>query len=154
MIKVIIDTNILIDSDRGPFSDGSKIIELVNTKKIQSAISPAIENEYELKVQELITDQELKEIINQYLQLAEKIYPHKRVYLIKDDPDDNKFLEAADYSKANYIITSDHHLLDFKKYKKTLIIKPKDFINIYRHRDEAAGNEVWKTWVKDILQSD
>lgn len=46
------------------------------------------------------------------------------------DPDDNSFLAVAEAAKANYLVTGDKDLLTLKKYKKTKIVKPKEFLKV------------------------
>jgi PIN domain len=55
--------------------------------------------------------------INRYCYLfAEFIVPEERIYFIKADPKDNKFLEAAIAGDAEYIVSGDAHLLDSKNF--------------------------------------
>jgi uncharacterized protein len=64
--------------------------------------------------------------------LSESTIVELRIKLdvVKDDPDDNKFIEAAIEGKARYIITRDKHLLKIKEYQGIKIIKPEDFIKL------------------------
>jgi putative PIN family toxin of toxin-antitoxin system len=52
-----------------------------------------------------------------------------KISLIKDDPDDNKFLECAIDGKADYIISGDKHLLNCTKFKHCKIARPADFLD-------------------------
>ncbi len=45
------------------------------------------------------------------------VSPRERVDVVKKDPDDNKFIEAALEGKADFIVSQDRHLLDFVVYK-------------------------------------
>jgi len=47
------------------------------------------------------------------------------------DKDDNNLLLLADYVSARALITGDNDLLTLKKYKKTLILTPRDFYQKY-----------------------
>jgi putative PIN family toxin of toxin-antitoxin system len=47
---------------------------------------------------------------------------------ICSDKDDNKFLEAAETGKAEYIITGDKHLRSLKEHRSAKIITPQEFI--------------------------
>jgi predicted nucleic acid-binding protein len=47
-----------------------------------------------------------------------------------DDPDDDKFLEAASAATAGYVITGDRALLRIKKYGRVEIIGPTQFLRI------------------------
>ncbi len=50
--------------------------------------------------------------------------------IIKNDPDDNKFLACALKSKADYIVSGDWHLLSIGKYMETSIITARQFLNL------------------------
>ena len=52
--------------------------------------------------------------------------------LIKSDPDDNKFLDCAIASNANYLVTHDRHfnILDSMDFPKIKIISASQFINV------------------------
>ena len=56
------------------------------------------------------------------------VYPKIKINLVKDDPDDNKFIEAAITGNAEYIISQDKHLLRIKKYKEIKILSPEQFL--------------------------
>ena len=49
-----------------------------------------------------------------------------RLNIIKDDPDDYKFLEAGISGNADLIISQDKHLLKLKEYQKIKIISPEE----------------------------
>ncbi|MCJ7450428.1 MAG: hypothetical protein MUP58_01675 [Candidatus Nanohaloarchaeota archaeon QJJ-9] len=44
------------------------------------------------------------------------------------DPSDDKFLEAAEESGADYLVTGDSHLLKLEEHKNTKIVKPEEFM--------------------------
>jgi rRNA-processing protein FCF1 len=52
-----------------------------------------------------------------------------RVEVIKDDPEDNKFLSCALEGEADYIVTGDAHLKRLREYKGVKIITPRSFID-------------------------
>ena len=56
--------------------------------------------------------------------------PKTKVNAVKDDPDDNKFIEAALEGKADYIISQDKHLLKLKEFRKIKIIIPDEFVKL------------------------
>lgn len=57
--------------------------------------------------------------------------PKTKVNAVKDDPDDNKFIEAALNGKADCIVSQDNHLLKIKEFKGIRIITPEEFITIF-----------------------
>ena len=56
--------------------------------------------------------------------------PSNRINAIKDDPDDNMVLECSEAGKADYIVSGDDHLLNFKKYKDIKIVRTKFILDI------------------------
>ena len=62
--------------------------------------------------------------------MAMIIHPRTKVNVVKDDPEDNKFLECALDAGADFIVSGDHHLLDLKMFKGIKIVKCKKFLEI------------------------
>ncbi len=50
------------------------------------------------------------------------IKPEKSFTVIKDDPDDNKFIECAVAGEADFIVSGDRHLLALKEFHGIEII--------------------------------
>jgi len=48
--------------------------------------------------------------------------------VVGDDPDDNRVLECAIASGANYIVSTDDHLLDLEEYQGIEVLPPAGFI--------------------------
>jgi len=61
-----------------------------------------------------------------------KVEPRTQVKEVKDDPDDNKFLEAAIEGNADYIITSDQHLLKLGSFQNIPIFTPSNFWKVIK----------------------
>jgi putative PIN family toxin of toxin-antitoxin system len=52
------------------------------------------------------------------------------IFIIEDDPDDNKFIECALKCKANLIISGDKHLLNLGEYESIKILAATDFLKL------------------------
>ena len=52
----------------------------------------------------------------------------KKVAVIRDDPDDNKYLACAAECLADCILSNDKHLLNVKSFHGTKIIRPAEFM--------------------------
>jgi putative PIN family toxin of toxin-antitoxin system len=70
--------------------------------------------------------------------IQERILPHFNVVksipgpsVIKEDPDDDKFIRCAEAGNAEIIITGDQHLLALKTYKKIKIMNPSQFLDVF-----------------------
>lgn len=55
---------------------------------------------------------------------------NQKIDIVKEDFDDNKIIECAVESNADYIITGDKHLLKIKNYNGIKIINSSEFIKI------------------------
>ena len=58
------------------------------------------------------------------------VSPKVAVSIVKKDPDDNKFIEAAIEGQAEFIVSQDRHLLDIKEYRTIQIVSPKEFLEV------------------------
>lgn len=154
MFTVIIDTNILIDATQDDFSYTWKIIDLVLQGKIQAIASEKILKENRLIIERNIVRESDKQRLEKFFAHVEVVpvpsTQDKKIKAIKDDPEDDKFIECADEVKADYIISSDTHLLHLENYKDTKILSPKDFWYEYSGKKEDKDEE-WKNVFKDIL---
>ena len=66
------------------------------------------------------------------LEKSELVIPKRKVNVVKNDPDDNKFIEAALEGKADYIVSQDRHLLDLKEFEGIKIVTPHEFLRILK----------------------
>ncbi len=64
-----------------------------------------------------------------------KLEPTEKLDIIKDDPDDNKFLECAFAASAEYIISGDEHLLSLKRFMDIKIVNPAEFVKLMRKNE-------------------
>ena len=62
------------------------------------------------------------------------VYPDKSIKVVKDDPDDDVFIECALAGDADYIVSGDKHLLDLKSYGKIKIVNAAEFIEMVGRR--------------------
>lgn len=58
------------------------------------------------------------------------IIPEEKIDIVKDDADDNKFVECAVEGNVNYVITQDKHLLKLKEFRGIKIVNSREFLEI------------------------
>ncbi len=63
-----------------------------------------------------------------FLEISELFTPVQHVDVIKDDPSDNRILEAAETAMADYIVSGDKHLLSLGTWNGIEILAPADFL--------------------------
>lgn len=129
-IKVVIDTNVFISA----FVFGGNALEIVRLflkDDIEVYISPFIFEEITRILREKFLWEELK--IEKLLQLirpkVNEVYPKVKVSIIKSKDDDNRILECALESKADYIISGDkRHILPLKELEGIKIVSVSEFL--------------------------
>ena len=129
--KVVIDTNILI-SGFGWKGKPKKILKLIETRKIKNFTSLDIIEEVKRVVSYTklgFTGDLQAEIIEFIYFYSEIVKPKERLDIVKEDPDDNKFLECAVEAKAKYIISGNRHLLNLKTFRGIGILTANDFLS-------------------------
>jgi len=133
MVKVVIDTNVFVSGLLNTSKHCRQIIELLKEEKIKLVISiPILEELIEVlrrpKFSKVINEEIIRNIVELIKYQAIFVYPSKNLDLIKEDPQDNRFLEAGQEGKVDFIISGDKHLLRIKSFKNILILSPKDFL--------------------------
>lgn len=136
-MKVVLDTNVVVS---GTFwtGDSFHVLELVNKGKVTAIVSLKILEEYDKiihsdEIIEKTTEHQQARIkaLMDILNKAIVVEPKEKIEVIKEDPDDNKFLEAAVEGEADYIISRDKkHLLVLKNFRNIPIIPPEEFLKI------------------------
>jgi uncharacterized protein len=61
---------------------------------------------------------------------ARTVQPAVQLYVIKEDPADNRILECAVSAGADYIVTGDKDLLRLKRYDSIRILSVADFLEV------------------------
>lgn len=75
-----------------------------------------------------MSDDQVAQVIVGFKEFAVLVEPKKNLEVIKDDPDDDKFIECAVAGEAIYIISSDAHLLELREYEDIRILSPTVFL--------------------------
>ena len=126
--KVVFDTNMLISATLWDNSVAQKFLFRCIRENIQVFSSQEIIDEYkEILARDFdYKEQEIREMVEKILQFITLVNPKNKVYAVKEDSDDNKIIECAIESEAEYIISYDKHLLKIKKYNGIKIVRPEE----------------------------
>lgn len=132
-MKVVLDTNVFVS---GIFFTGPphQILKAWQDGKIRLVASPEILEEY-YRVGEILAEEhsniELKPVLD-YLILNADVYATPPLNeSVCEDPDDDKFLACALASEGNVVVSGDKHLLKASGYRNIVVLKPRDFVNLY-----------------------
>ena len=132
MIKIVLDTNVIVSGLNFPKSNPAKNLTLVASGEIINFTSQYIiaETKRILTNSFSWTREKVEEAEIWIETFSKSLNPKIRLAVIKDDSD-NRILECAVEGKADYIVSGDHHLTDLNTYQEVKIIKPLDFLEIY-----------------------
>ena len=136
MLKVVIDTNVFISAFYLPESRPGEVVYLARRRKILNCTSPQILKEITRILQKkLMWDQaRAQNAVSQIANFSEVALPGESLTVIVDDTD-NRLLECAVASQAEYIISGDKHLLDLRAYQGTTIITPGVFLDLVKKNE-------------------
>lgn len=132
MLKVVIDTNIFVSGVLVEGGNPSVILKAwKRTQKYQLFVTEEIIQEVLRVMQRLNVP---PEIITDWDKAIRKnaisVVPMRKIEAVKEDPSDNKFLECAIESRADYIVSGDSHLKGLKEFQGIKIISAREFLGI------------------------
>jgi putative PIN family toxin of toxin-antitoxin system len=130
-MRVVLDTNVLISA---VISTGvpHDIVVAGYEGEFQLIVSEATVTEFRETLQKYpdrfgLTDEEIRTEVETLQYFAEFVDPDEEVNAVEDDPDDDKFLEAAVAGNAQYLVSGDQHLLTLDSFRDIEIITPRTF---------------------------
>jgi putative PIN family toxin of toxin-antitoxin system len=133
-MKVVIDTNIFVSSFFG--GNPRKIVDFWKNGKIILCLSKDILDEYVDVLQRigLKEEEEIEELLSLFAKGFNIVFTTKtpKIKAVKDDPDDDKFIECAVALKAEVIITGDKALKAMNEYMGIKILTPQQFLKTYK----------------------
>ena len=130
-LRIVIDTNVVVSAALKPEGLQRTVVLLAMTKPARWYVSDPIVSEYamvlarpELKIRKSLRQQLLQLIKNHaHVVNASRLDP------VTSDPADNMFIECADASRADYLITGNQRHFP-KFWKNTKIISSSEFLNM------------------------
>jgi putative PIN family toxin of toxin-antitoxin system len=145
-MRVVIDTNVLIDGFNDDFSPQAKLIEAALQGQLTAVVTLAITREYNRLLGRLIGDVAYRQKIDRFLQTTKVCQPAPTINITIDDQEDLKFIAAAIGGRAGMIVTRDRHLLDLGEIGAIRILAPAE---AWRHlEEETDGQSEWQSWLK------
>ena len=146
MIRAVLDANVLVSAVLSPVGVPSQILDEWRAERFALLVSAAI----------------LEEIarVLEYPRIARgHRWPHAKVQafvaelgnvailtpgeltldIVRNDPDDNRYLECAVEGAADYLVSGDHDLLDLKEHRGIRIVTPKAFLQALRAPRRKGG---------------
>jgi putative PIN family toxin of toxin-antitoxin system len=130
-MKAVLDTNVLISG-------------VISTGVPHEVLVKGFEGEYDIVVSvETLTEfrgtlrkyperfhmdeQEIQQEVETVRYFAEFVDPDEEINAVEDDPDDDKFVEAAVAGDVDFLVSGDSHLLSLDSYGDVDIVTPRTF---------------------------
>ncbi|MFT4249913.1 MAG: putative toxin-antitoxin system toxin component, PIN family [Candidatus Woesearchaeota archaeon] len=134
MLRVVLDTNVLVSA---AIYQGNEyeVLQLIQLARVQLLLSEEIIQEFTAVLKRPkfgFSTTQVVDVIKQLRLICEVVHPKKRLEVIQEDLDDNKFLECALEGKADYILSGDKHLLKLKHFEEIPIINASKFIALLK----------------------
>jgi putative PIN family toxin of toxin-antitoxin system len=129
LVKVVLDTNILISAFIFPGGPPEQVFQMAVTRDIALGISAPLLDELSgvLRDKFKCSSRMLAEVAALVQGCCTIVEPVRRLRVIPDDPD-NRVLECASTFGADYIVSGDRHLLNFKQYQTIKIVRAADLL--------------------------
>jgi len=133
MLKVVLDTNILLSSISRK-SSYSYILTALFENKYELYVSTEILLEYEEKINTIFDTQVAETFISALLMRSnvKKIEPYFDLHLIRNDIDDNKFVNCAFAGNVHFLVSNDKHfnILKTTSFPKIPLLSIAEFFKL------------------------
>jgi len=131
-MKIVIDTNLFVAGYFNKDSASAKILRMARRNEIQILWTESIKKEVERIIQNIKARKKFQKEVQEIFKEENKVEPRFKIKEIKEDPEDDKFLESAYFGKAQAIVSNDRHLLSLKQFQGIPIYTPKTFVELFR----------------------
>jgi putative PIN family toxin of toxin-antitoxin system len=130
-MRAVLDTNVLIS---GVIATGvpHEILLSGFNKEYQLVVSVPTLTEFRdtlLKYPDRfhMDESEVQTEVETIRYFAEFVDPQEDITVVDNDPDDDKFLEAAVAGNVDYLVSGDSHLLSIDSFRDIDIVEPRTF---------------------------
>ena len=137
MVRVVLDTNVVVSAYLVPTGKPARILSLAREGRIDICLSEEILSEIKRtllrpKLQKIhkATHQEIERFLRAFAEIIDLVPVTTEVDKVDADPEDNKILACALDGKADFIVSGDHHLTDIGSFGAVPIVKPEAFLEI------------------------
>ncbi len=136
-MKIVCDTNVLVSAT---LSDGTprKLLRLIACGTVENAVSLEILAEAGnvlVRPKFGLSPEQVTQAIDVFSEISLLVTPARQVDVVKNDPSDNRILEAAEAAKADFIVSGDKHLLGLQSWNGIEILSPTDFLERFSGAD-------------------
>jgi len=135
MIRVVLDTNIIISATILKEGHSAQVLDLWREEKIELAFSIPILEEMEKVLtrpriinQQWMTQGDIRALIEGFRKSGVFTRGRLDLEVVREDPEDDKFIICALEAGAEYIVSGDTHLLKLREYQGIRVVPPRKFL--------------------------
>lgn len=130
--RIVLDTNVLISAIvfGGP---PRAVLELVISGAVDCSLSMPILDELKAVLQRPrfgFSEEQALNVVEEMHGICDIVEPLVRIDKIHADPDDDRVLECAVESSAQYIISGDSDLLELVEFDGIHILAPQEYLHL------------------------
>lgn len=139
MVRVVLDTNIIVSGILSATGASRAILELARQGRVEIISSPVLLEELEDVLSRFMSRSAGAEIRNAIEELTYLVKP-EIIPAVARDPDDEHVPAAAIAGHAIYIVTRDRDLLTLGSHEDIRILEPAPALAELRSADAAEGD--------------
>jgi len=152
MFKIVLDTNVLIDALKDKSSHTWQILEWQKMGEVECFASYKILGEYKLIIEREVASEKDRRELENFISDVNVIEVRHRVQVIEYDPEDDKFVNLALSANADFIVSSDRHLLDVEEYEGIKMVDPDEFYFLMKGEKDPNGRGEWAELFGNLFQ--
>jgi putative PIN family toxin of toxin-antitoxin system len=130
-LRVVFDTNILVSAFVFPGGVPEAVFRMAVEEQIDVISSRPLLAEFGRVLREKFEwePSRVAEAVAQVVETVTVVHPHERVRVVKEDPADDRVLEAAAAGEAEAIVSGDLDLLRLRSWRGIRILKAAVFLS-------------------------
>lgn len=132
MGKTVFDTNIYISAfiTKGGRGETTFLLAVNRTIELYTSVPILAEMAKKLREKFRWDDEPVKRAVKYVAAVAQVVKPEQSLHVLVDEPD-NRILECAQCSGAEFIVTGDRHLLNLDEFESCRIVTLADFLDLH-----------------------
>ena len=130
LVTVLLDTNVFVAAYWAKMSASARLIRACTACRVQAQYSREVKREVLSTLRTIKVAQSYTESLELFWQKAEEVRGVPVESTLCEDPDDQKFLEAALGGQTDFLVTNDDHLLRLGHIGRAEILTPGSVVRV------------------------
>lgn len=149
MLRVVLDTNVVVSATLVKEGAPNRILEAWKKGEVELITSPVLLEELQevlkrprIQKHQWMAPEEVEELYQLLKETTLQTSGQKLVEAVPEDPDDDFVISAALEGKADCIVSGDEHLLGLKNWEGIPILSPREFLELLQQEsDQGQGQQ-------------